>query len=95
MKKHCKDCPMFQETEFAQQAVNYGCLPVYGEALKWKRDTGKIWACHCNPEKPCKGFTELMDKYKEPYDLNNDLITEDTTLEEIYENVDAKPKDAL
>lgn len=92
MSSKCKSCPIHPETEEGVLADSYGCLPSYAEALKWKRDTGKIWACHSNPKKPCGGFLRAMGENGEAYDLSNDLITEDSTLEEIYENVDDTPQ---
>jgi hypothetical protein len=87
MKHQCNGCPINIISEEGENISNYGCLPCYSEAIKWYKDTGKVWACHENPAKPCLGFLTLAKKYGEKVSVNKDtvLINEQTTLEEIYE----------
>ena len=87
-KGQCTSCPVQPYTEEGMLADAYGCLPHYGDMLKWKDETGKVWACHSNPNKPCSGFTGVMDKQGIKWDLEDGLITEQCTLEEIYADVD-------
>jgi len=84
-KGQCKSCPIEPYTEEGHRADSYGCLPSFAEMLKWQQDTGKIWACHSNPKKPCSGFIGVMNKDNIKWDLTKGLITEDDTLETIYE----------
>ena len=66
----------------------YGCLPSFSDVFKWHEDTGKLWACHDRPDQPCMGLiTRLKEKGIE-YDINSPLITEKSTLEDIYDNVE-------
>ena len=83
--KHCIDCPVRGRTEHAEMAVNYGCLPSYGDMEKWYNETGKVWACHDNPKKVCGGFKQILFE-RENIKLPSKpiLITEEMTLEEIY-----------
>jgi hypothetical protein len=85
--KSCKGCPINITTDEGERADSYGCLPCYGDALKWYNETGKVWACHANNTKPCSGFIIVAKKYgiDIKVDENTVLITEQTTLEEIYE----------
>lgn len=90
MKKliHCNGCPVDIHTEKGEMANNYGCLPDYSQALKWYKDTGKVWSCHEDNTKPCIGFLKLAKKYGEKVSVNRNtvLITEQMPLEEIYNN---------
>ena len=83
--KHCKDCPVEQETLISEQATSGGCLPDYWDMKKWFNDTGKVWSCHCNTKRPCNGFINRLRDWEGREVPNNPiLITEETTLEEIY-----------
>jgi hypothetical protein len=66
---------------------NMGCLPCLNDVKKWYEETGKIWACHENPTLPCTGFLKQMKRLGIKVSVNKDtkLITERTTLEEIYQ----------
>jgi len=63
-KKHkkCNGCPMHITTEHGEEANNSGCLPSYSEAIKWYKETGKVWACHELENKACKGFIKKAKK---------------------------------
>lgn len=84
--KSCHGCPINITTEEGDVISSYGCLPAYADAIKWYKETGKVWACHEKPETPCKGFLIRAKYYNEKVSVNKDtiLITEETTLEEIY-----------
>lgn len=82
----CNDCPIIPESEHAFQIDSYGCLPSAADALKWYNDTGKAWACHARPTKVCGGLVRLLKANNIPYIPKLPLITEQTTLEEIYED---------
>lgn len=86
--KHCNGCPILIHTLQGEIVSNYGCLPCYSEVLKWYKDTGKVWACHENPTKPCTGFLKSAKKKGENVVVTKDtmLITELMTIEEIYDN---------
>lgn len=86
MIKHCRDCPIMQETDISEYAVTVGCLPTYVDTIKWFNETGKLWACHCKPNEPCAGFLNRLIKEKRTIDFSKELITEETTFEEIYDN---------
>ena len=85
-KMSCKSCPINITTEEGEYANSVGCLPSYGDAIKWYKETGKVWACHANNTMPCTGFLIIARDYNENIviDENTVLITESTTLEEIY-----------
>ncbi len=85
---HCEGCPIDIHTEKGEEISNYGCLPCYADAIKWYKETGKVWACHEHSTKPCIGFLLLAKEKGEKVSVNKKtiLITEKTTLEEIYEN---------
>lgn len=80
----CKSCPMEITSEEGAMADAYGCLPTLSEVFKWYEDTGKVWACHNNPTKACQGFINVA-KTKGIEVKGTELITEETTLEQIYE----------
>ncbi|MES2287298.1 MAG: hypothetical protein V4547_16520 [Bacteroidota bacterium] len=84
--KSCKGCPINITTEQGEKNSEY-CLPSYGDAVKWFQETGKVWACHANPKKACDGFLIRAKYYgiEIPIDEKTVLITEQTTLEQIYE----------
>lgn len=84
--KQCEGCPILIHTDYGEQVSSYGCLPCYADVLKWYQETGKIWACHENPEKPCTGFLKLAKSKGLKISVNKDtkLITESMDLEEIY-----------
>ncbi len=86
--KHCDGCPIDIHTEQGEIISNYGCLASFKEALTWYQDTGKVWACHEQPDKPCIGFLQLCKEKNIPISVNKNtiLITEQTTLEQIYEH---------
>lgn len=83
---HCNGCPINIHTPEGEQISNYGCLPCYADAIKWYKETGKVWACHEQPTKPCIGFLKLAKKKGDKVVLTKttQLITEGTTLQEIY-----------
>jgi hypothetical protein len=85
--KHCHGCPINIHTEYGEKISNYGCLPCYADVIKWYKETKKVWACHENPTKPCVGFLKLAKEKGEKVIVNKNtvLITEQTTLDEIYE----------
>lgn len=87
MEKSCKCCPINITTEEGEMTANASCLPSYADALKWYQETGKVWACHSNPAKACSGFLIRAKYYGINISVNEStkLITESTTLEEIYE----------
>jgi hypothetical protein len=84
--RHCDGCPVEIHTEKGEEISNYGCLPCYADALKWYNETGKVWACHEEPTKPCIGFLKRAKHYKVKVSVNRNtvLITDNMTLEEIY-----------
>jgi hypothetical protein len=82
---NCKDCPVVNETENSDKAINYGCLPDRWKAIKWFNETGKLWACHSIPTKACGGLLKILIDKGENIDFSKPLITEQTTLEEIYD----------
>lgn len=84
--KHCDGCPIDIHTEYGEQVSNYGCLPCYGDAIKWYKETGKFWSCHEDNTKPCIGFLKLAKEKGERISVNRNtiLITEQDTIEDIY-----------
>lgn len=86
--KHCNGCPIDIHTEEGETVSNYGCLPCFKDALTWFQDTGKVWACHEKPSEPCIGFLKLCKKKNIKISVNKNtvLITEETTIEQIYEH---------
>jgi hypothetical protein len=87
--KHCNGCPINIHTEEGEKISNYGCLPSYGDVIKWYEETGKVWACHENNNNPCLGFLKLAKEKGKVVSVNRNtvLITENMTLEQIYENL--------
>lgn len=79
--KKCNGCPVLVTSEEGDMNGNM-CLPSYGDVLKWYNDTGKIWACHKNPEKACVGFLIRLKIKNIP--KNVVLITEEMSIDEIY-----------
>ena len=65
-----------------------GGLPCYADVIKWWRETGKVWACHSNPSRPCVGFLQLDKEKGLVVNRNTVLITEGFTLEQIYDVVE-------
>jgi hypothetical protein len=55
----CSACPGLTSYD-AEQAQNWGCLPSPYE-INEMLQTGKVWMCHSNPNKPCiaTGLAEL------------------------------------
>lgn len=84
--KKCNGCPILPRSEEAEQILNYGCLTDWPEAKKWYLETGKTWACHSNPTKPCVGLLIRLKKENIPIKVN-ELITESMTLEDIYRDI--------
>ena len=87
MGKNCKGCPISdQPTELGEQISNYGCLPDFRDARKWYEETGKVWACHEQNTKPCRGFLNRMKINGQPIKItaSTQLITESMSLEDIY-----------
>ena len=71
-------CP-FAHTEESEMVQNYGCLPSPLEILSMRIHHGKTWACHSNPEQPCRGA--IMRLKELGYDhrvIDPKLVTEDT-----------------
>jgi hypothetical protein len=85
--KHCNGCPINIHTEEGEIVSNYGCLPCYADVIKWYNDTGKVWACHEQPDKPCIGFLKLAKQKGIIVSVNKNtkLITDGMTIKEIYE----------
>lgn len=86
MIKHCRDCPVECVTEEAEKIVNYGCLTDLGQSKKWFEDTGRMWACHKTPTQPCAGLLNYLIKKGATIDFRKPLITEETTIDDIYPN---------
>lgn len=84
MIKPCKDCPIHPLTTAAEQAVNYGCLPVLSETIDWFNKSGRIWACHADNKQPCAGVLKKLIQNKETIDFKKELITEETNFENGY-----------
>ena len=87
-KGQCKSCPIHPHTEEGELVDSYGCLPSYRNMLKWQQETGKVWACHSNPNKVCSGFVGVLNERGIKWNKSSDLITEKTSLEEIYHNLE-------
>lgn len=81
--RKCEGCPILITTEKGAEVDNYGCLPSPVEAVTWYKTTGRLWACHERPEKPCVGLLIRLKKMGLKADTSRPLITEKTTLEEI------------
>lgn len=79
----CRDCPILGRTEFAEMGVNYGCLPAPYDAIKWFRETGRVWACHSQQHKACGGVLEILMQAGLTVDFSQPLLTMTTTEEEI------------
>lgn len=75
--KECRDCPF-------RGGDDYGCLPSAYEIRKWHFETGKSWACHSEPHLPCAGHILDCVENGRTIDMSKPLITESTTLKEIY-----------
>lgn len=78
----CKACPIEVTTEEGEMQSIYGCLTDYPQALEWYKTSGKIWACHKNNKKACRGFLNIALKNGELIEVNERtiLITEFTPL---------------
>lgn len=86
--RHCDGCPIDIHHDRGDELSNYGCMPDYQQAKKWYLDTGKVWACHENNLYPCVGLLLRLKSDGIPISVNKKtiLITENQTLEEIYES---------
>ena len=75
---HCDGCPIDIHTMKGDEISNHGCLPCYEEAINWYKESGKVWACHENTDKPCIGFLKLAKEKGERVSVNKNtvLITE-------------------
>ena len=65
MTRVCETCPLGDGdgwTDAAEQAINLGCLPSFGEAMHIKRSTGCNWGCH-SEERICAGFVRECAVY--------------------------------
>ena len=51
----CHSCP-FKNSESAEQAMNWGCVPYPSKIMEIKLTTNQNWGCHSNPTKICSGF---------------------------------------
>ena len=70
-------CP-FAFTEESEQIQNYGCLPTPREIMNMRINHGKTWACHSNPDKPCLGAMEYLNRYGHPFKvIDRELVTEE------------------
>tara|TARA_R110002153_G_scaffold181493_1_gene334785 strand:- start:3317 stop:3595 length:279 start_codon:yes stop_codon:yes gene_type:complete len=68
-------CP-FSFTDESEKAQNYGCLPTPCNILHMRNEHGKTWACHSNPDKPCRGALKMLHKLgKDATIIDKDLLT--------------------
>jgi len=58
--EECPACPFNYTSEESQLASNYGCLPSPKDIIEIFEKTNNIWACHDNPEVPCKGAINYL-----------------------------------
>lgn len=82
--KKCADCPIIPESDMAENALNWWCLPDRAQAVKCYKETWKVWACHEKPTKPCVWLLRVLKEEWIPINLSKPLITEQTSTEEIY-----------
>ena len=81
--KKCNGCPILVTSEEGDINGNT-CLPSYSDVSKWYNETGKVWSCHEKNTQPCVGFISQSKKRGIELNLKAELITEYSTLEEIY-----------
>ncbi len=71
-------CP-FSFSEESEMIQNYGCLPAPYDIVNMAKIHGRKWACHSNPEKPCKGAIDYLKKNNiEVKYIDAPLLTEES-----------------
>lgn len=78
MKECHKDglCP-FSGTNESDIVQNHGCLPTPYEIRNMRVNHGKTWACHDQPDTPCKGGINYLKDEGLPYKvIDKELLTE-------------------
>lgn len=74
--EHESTCP-FAFTDASELVQNYGCLPTPHEITVMRVEHGKTWACHVNPNIPCKGAIQYLKRNNLPFKvIDKNLLTE-------------------